>query len=356
MMLAAFRWRPMRAGTATPDAERLALIDALRGAAALAVVLYHYTLHYANHFAPTERALFTFSRGNLGVDLFFCISGFVISMTLVRCRDWQDFAVRRIARIYPAYAVSLVFTYWIFSYADLPKFHYGAADFLMNFTMLQELFGFSHIDGVYWTLQVELLFYVIVAALHFGGFLKNPRRVCLVWLLLSAVWALAQQQHPTRFIQLAGELLILERAPLFVIGMLAFEFHKRGRVDPDGLVLIALCVACRLATSFVFAGLAAAAGFALLMLASRVRLRGRWSIPMFFGSISFSLYLIHQHFGYMVIREAIKAGATLDQGICVAIAASIVVATAITFAVEKPAQRFIVERWKTFTARGRPTA
>ena len=356
MTLAALRLGSMRASTAPPDDHRLALIDALRGVAAVAVVLYHYTVHYANHFAPTERALFTFSRGNLGVDLFFCISGFVISMTLARCRDWQDFAVRRFARIYPAYAVSIVFTYWIFSYSDLPKFHYGVADLLMNFTMLQELLGFSHIDGVYWTLQVELLFYAIVALLHFGGFLKNPRIVCLVWLLLSAGWALAQQHHLTRLIQLVSELLILERAPLFVIGMLAFHFHKRGRVDRDGLVLIALCVACRLTTYLVFAGLAAAAGFALLMLAARIRLHGRSSIMMFLGSISFSLYLIHQHFGYMVIREAIKAGATLNQGICGAIVASVVVATVITFAVEKPAQRVIVKRWKAFTARGLLTA
>lgn len=331
--------------------QRLEVVDALRGVAAAAVVLYHYTVHYTNHFAPTEHALLVFRRGNLGVDLFFCISGFVISMTPARCRDWRDFGVRRFARIYPAYAACIVFTYVVFSLSDLPKFHYGSADLLMNFTMLQQLLGFSHIDGVYWTLQVELLFYVIVASLHSGGLLKNPRLICLLWLLLSSAHAWVQQVHPTPLMHLAGEVLILERAPLFIIGMLAFDFHKHGRVDRDGVALVALCVAYQLTTSLLFAGLAAAAGFALLMVASRVHVQRRWSIAMFLGSISYSLYLVHQHFGYMVIREAIKIGATLDQGICVAVAASICVASFITFAIEKPAQRFIVGRWKLSATR-----
>lgn len=332
-------------------AQRLEVLDALRGVAAVAVVLYHYTVHYTNHFAPNDHARIVFSRGNLGVDLFFCISGFVISMTLERCRDWRDFGVRRFARIYPAYAASIVFTYVVFSRSDLPKFHYGPADLLMNFTMLQQLLGFSHIDGVYWTLQVELLFYVIVASLHFGGLLKNPRLICLLWLLLSSAYAWVRQVHPTLPTHLAGDVLILERAPLFIIGMLAFDFHKHDRVDRDGVVLVALCIAYQLTTSLLFAGLAATAGFVLLLIASKVRLQRMWSIAMFLGSISFSLYLVHQHFGYMVIREAIKIGATLDQGICVAIAASIGVASFITFAIEKPAQRFIVRSWQTATAR-----
>jgi peptidoglycan/LPS O-acetylase OafA/YrhL len=332
--------------TAVESVHRLEVLDALRGFAAVAVVLYHYTIHYSNHFAPAERALVLFSRGNLGVDLFFCISGFVISMTLDRCRDWRDFAVRRFARIYPAYAAALLFTYYVLSHSDLPKFHYGVIDLLMNFTMLQQLLGFSHIDGVYWTLQVELLFYVIIGLLYFGGFLRSPRRICLVWLLLCSAYAWIQQVHPTPLASLIGELLLLKYAPLFIVGMLAWDSHKRGSMDREGLTLVCLCIAFQLTTSLLFAGLAAALGFAMLMVAAKVRLPQRWPTVMFFGNISFSLYLVHQHFGYMVIHEAIKSGATLDQGIALALLASICVASLITFLIEKPMQRLIVRNWK----------
>lgn len=341
MTLAAF------APIASPAAPvpRLQALDALRGAAAVTVMLYHYTVHYAQHFAPSERALFTLTRGNLGVDLFFCISGFVISMTLERCANGRDFAVRRFARIYPTYVASLVFTYWAFSHADLPKFHYGWADFAMNFTMVQELFGFSHIDGVYWTLQVELFFYVIVASLHFSGLLRRLHTVCLVWLLLSAGHALVQQTLPGALVQGIGEVLILPKAPLFIIGMVAFGCYRQGRIDRDGLLVVALCVLCQFVNWRLFAGVAAVLSFALLLAAPRVRVGAGWGPILFLGQISFSLYLIHQHFGYMVIREALTHGATLDQGIVAAIVASIAVATVITFAIEKPAQRFIVGRF-----------
>ena len=65
---------------------RLVELDALRGIAAMAVVAYHYTTHYANQIGHLTRLRFGFPAGNYGVHLFFLISGFVIFMTLERTR------------------------------------------------------------------------------------------------------------------------------------------------------------------------------------------------------------------------------------------------------------------------------
>jgi peptidoglycan/LPS O-acetylase OafA/YrhL len=44
---------------------------------------------------------------------------------------------------------------------------YTLSQYLLNLTMLQEILGVPHIDGVYWSLTVELVFYVAMAALSY---------------------------------------------------------------------------------------------------------------------------------------------------------------------------------------------
>lgn len=72
---------------------RLQGLDALRGLAALAVVLFHYTARFDELFATTPQSSLSFPNGHYGVDLFFIISGFVIFMTLQRMRRPADFLV-----------------------------------------------------------------------------------------------------------------------------------------------------------------------------------------------------------------------------------------------------------------------
>ena len=71
----------MNANVAVPKSghQRLAGLDALRGLAAVAVVLFHYTTGYQRFFDSSgSHPLFTLPSGCFGVQLFFCISGFVI--------------------------------------------------------------------------------------------------------------------------------------------------------------------------------------------------------------------------------------------------------------------------------------
>ena len=87
----------MASAQADTDRGRLVELDALRGIAAVVVVLYHLT--YWNDAAG--QAPFSVFWGHYGVELFFIISGFVIFMTLAQARDLRAFAVSRVARLYP---------------------------------------------------------------------------------------------------------------------------------------------------------------------------------------------------------------------------------------------------------------
>lgn len=138
---------------------RLVEIDALRGVAALAVVLFHYTTRFTDLFKPGTLPAISFPGGHYGVNLFFIISGFVIFMTLDKTQRPLDFVVSRFSRLFPAYWAAIFLTFFICHWLGLPGKLVGAETALANIAMLHGLFGVAHVDGVYWTLEVELLFY-----------------------------------------------------------------------------------------------------------------------------------------------------------------------------------------------------
>lgn len=95
------------------DTSRLAEVDALRGIAAMSVVLFHYTTRFTELFAPPYSPTISFQNGHYGVNLFFIISGFVIFMTLERTSKPMDFVISRFSRLFPAYWFAIFLTYSI---------------------------------------------------------------------------------------------------------------------------------------------------------------------------------------------------------------------------------------------------
>ena len=95
-----------------PKSDRLVEIDALRGVAALAVVLFHYTTRFTELFKPGTLPTISFPGGHYGVNLFFIISGFVIFMTLEKTARPLDFVVSRFSRLFPAYWAAIFLTFF----------------------------------------------------------------------------------------------------------------------------------------------------------------------------------------------------------------------------------------------------
>jgi len=92
------------------------------------------------------------------------ISGYVILMSIDRSRSALTFAVSRFGRLFPAFWASCAVTYGVVSLMGLALREVALRDALLNLTMIPVSLGVGRIDGVYWTLEVELTFYIVIFA------------------------------------------------------------------------------------------------------------------------------------------------------------------------------------------------
>jgi peptidoglycan/LPS O-acetylase OafA/YrhL len=166
---------------------RVSQLDALRGIAALAVVLFHFTFGFDNGYRILSEDRFYFRYGYLGVQLFFMISGFVILMTIDKTKQPFDFIVSRFSRLYPVYWVCIIITVLATFIMQVPKQQgmYSVSQVLVNFTMLQSFFKVKDVDGAYWTLAIELVFYFWMWVMFIS---KNRNNIILFgffWVTLS---------------------------------------------------------------------------------------------------------------------------------------------------------------------------
>ncbi len=159
---------------------RIRHIDSLRAVAAGLVVWAHLydSLEIVTTPGPAWlNFLRTLPRplnvGRLGVMIFFAISGFVICRSFGGPREGgaRRFVVKRLCRLYPAYWVSMLGGLWLCWLESHPATWRAVA---ANATMFPSFFGQPYLLGVYWTLEIELLFYVLCLGLYLLRWLDRP--------------------------------------------------------------------------------------------------------------------------------------------------------------------------------------
>ncbi|TQI77524.1 peptidoglycan/LPS O-acetylase OafA/YrhL [Serratia marcescens] len=297
--------------------NRLDSVQALRGLAALFVMLFHFRWNINLSYPSLGDELFGW--GAIGVDVFFIISGFVITLSAKKLKPGLSatgvFLKHRARRILPTYFIILLITFLLSG--AMSTFHYPEK--VSNFA---SALTFSPIDannapfyvddggvyGIRWTLNYEVFFYLVMA-------------VCLIskyrWLLLFGVFSLSlivfpllAGQPPTLGVsgyQFNSAYLNLMTNPIiwqFLVGVgfgLIYPYTKNLNGQ---LRLVILVIAIIVTGYFIFFmpslghGLTMS-GWYLSILFIAVVLNDEVItkyMPRFFitlGEISFSLYLIH---------------------------------------------------------------
>lgn len=296
--------------------DRLSELDGLRAVAILLVIGFHYFARFPNFYPypPSSFPIFTF--GALGVHLFFIISGFVIAMTLLNCASVWEFAVRRFSRLWPPMVLCSALTFVVLWNIDNPFTlvrRTSLAAFLPSLTFTEPLFWkwlsprIDYIDGVYWSLFVEVRFYFWAAILFF---LFGARGFCLRFSLFAfAVWSICML---SRSIGLGTTTTILniaffpEYIPLFGAGVLFFELF-RGNRAPWLLVALGGFFALEVLTNYLVSQALFIAVFFLVFLA--LVYRRQWLKPLshpalgWIGLTSYSTYLLHQNIGLSIVAN-----------------------------------------------------
>jgi peptidoglycan/LPS O-acetylase OafA/YrhL len=332
--------------------QRLQVLDAFRGIAAIGVVIYHTTLRYPGFMLglpPSAAPLFPgFREGEAGVVpvlWFFLLSGFVITWTVDRCRTPMDFVVSRVSRIYPAYWASIALTVAAVALVPLPGVAHTPMQVLANLTMLQSLALIPDVAGVYWSLAVEILFYLYALALFAAGLWRFAHLVAFAWACLGLAIALLEYAGlPTSW--RVNQLLLLHFVPFLMGGMALYRLWRRQHRAWSAATIAVCAVAIALSQGPVSAALCYA-GMAVIAAAAEGRLRWLATPPLLWlGSISYSLYLVHEYPSYMVIRALDHAGVPHMAAIAAAILASLILASAVSYGVERPAMRALRRAWR----------
>jgi peptidoglycan/LPS O-acetylase OafA/YrhL len=330
-----------------PANNRLQGLDSLRGIAAIAVVLTHYTFGFSIFIQPHRPGLlFNVVNGHFGVDLFFIISGFVIFMTLERSASLTDFSVSRFARLWPPYLVCAALTGSVIWLMRFNPNHLTIKDAALNVLMMNKLLGNVAIDGSYWTLTYELLFYAGAAIVFFGLRIKRIEWACLAWLALALVARISGFNASHGRIAV---LLGVEYCHFFVLGMMIYRISQRRHTrltvitaflafsmtlfgpdyNPGGLTLWQYMLMCACFAVTVW-----------LIAEKKLRFLNVWPL-LFLGEISYSLYLVHQVAGYWVIQKLEGLGWNPNLVLLFATMCAIGIATCVRKLVEIPAQRSI---------------
>lgn len=334
--------------------NRIYPLDAFRGLAAMSVVLFHYSTHYADHpnFGFQNGRPFDFPWGYLGVPFFFMVSGFVIFMSMRRTKRPLDFVFSRLSRLYPTFWAGVLVTTLVVAATALPGAERTWGEILVNLTMFHEFFGVRAVDGVYWTLTVEMIFYGLMLGVLVSGYLHRIQRLLYAWLGIQLAALLL-----TKFgfwVPYRIEFFLLANfCHLFVAGIAFFKIHARENVESSyGLLAFALMNQLLLgkhgladdiaSVSNLTHNLTVVAFFFLFWVVIHGKLAFLATKPLLFlGSISFALYLVHQNVGFAIIQASERNHWPAMLGISAAITCSILVAYAITRGIEQPSARWL---------------
>lgn len=320
--------------------ERFRELDMLRGIAALAVVLFHYSIHTAKYFGDFP---FRFEPGKYGVSLFFCVSGFVIFWTLERSRTLADFAFSRFSRLYPTYWAAILL--WGVVSVGFFGERFWPGGYAANLTMLQTFVGVTDLDVAFWTLAVELVFYVWMALFFRLGLLKHILPIGVFWLLVSAVWVLAGEPALLR------TYLILPYIPYFIAGIVFYRARAGWRREYALMILLAGLVL--VVHNGALGGVIAAVCFAAMFAAISGWLS--WAVnpvTVMLGTVSYALYVTHNNIGAQALNRLHDAGVPSVVSVPLMIAVAVGIAAAVTYGVEHPAMRWLRNQWKAWR---RPT-
>jgi len=342
------------------NSNRIWFLQMLRGIACLVVFLFHVMVMFwvANDvvqalcYTPAVNGCPAFvtaleqglkaiklNLGGFGVGLFFLISGFVIPISVEK-QTTRTFLIQRFFRIYPTYWVGLSITVLLLvvsaTFNHKPLL-FSLKDVLLNATLsLRDWFMSPRLDGINWTLEIEIAFYALMAL--YARFFTTQKFKHLAWLppLFLGVSLLSNSEY-------VGLLLCFINFMLMGTGFL--NLYKKHFTFLWFMLYLTLTLGCFVATFLLDHQLTKNMGllwsylYALGSFSLIYALRNRIAynpVLDFISTISYPLYIVHGFNSYVIMAFLYQV--IPNYWVCkgTAILFSILTATVLHYLAEKP--------------------
>jgi peptidoglycan/LPS O-acetylase OafA/YrhL len=321
-------------------------IQVWRGIAALLVIYYHLSNRVPpEYLGMHDRPSIIFYSGKIGVLIFFIISGYLIVQSLQFSRNLASFYAKRISRIWPLFILASVIIFLFLQFFDPPMVPSGPKKFFVESRSVVDLFGsiffledlgFHWMDGVFWSILVELKFYMWIGILAVIDPKQFVRWFSMAAIVISGAEMLIEvANNPAlRSLQLVlNGFLIAQYLPFFAIGGLLVT-----RKNPELLTAVVVL-------SLIQAGFKTAmnpdldafktAQFAFVLVGivalDAVLLKSR--IFLVLGDYSYSWYLFHQMIGLSLIKW-LSGTLNYDGALLVALATTFLISVVASWAAE----------------------
>ena len=282
----------------------------LMGAAMLFIILFHVLLPRSDMFFGLRR------MGNIGVDMFFYLSGIGLWFSWIKRPSLKNFFKRRFLRVYPAWFIVAT----IFYLSDYLGPHYFS-------TSLVDLIGDITINWGFWV-QDELSFWYIPAIMVFYLFAPFYMKLIIKhpiyrWLPVAMIMWCISVQYVTPLHDTIGHLEIFwSRVPIFFIGINCGEMVRQKKTLDGASIWMVILIFVMALGSSIFLEQQLHGQFPIyiermlyipltvtgVLLLNRVfRRMPKWfnHAFSFVGTLSLEIYLIHLHF-VLVYIEPLK--------------------------------------------------
>jgi peptidoglycan/LPS O-acetylase OafA/YrhL len=295
--------------------KRIEFLDGLRGVAILLVVCFHAfakwpsIVPYGNSYGDFP----IFKYGYLGVQLFFLISGFVILMSLEKNRSFGVFIYKRWLRLFPAMLVASILVYLTAGFfperpAGIPNVYSvlpGLTFIDPNCIRIITGTKINLLEGAFWSLFVEFKFYIVFGICYF----MLKRTNALIALFSMYILSIVGTKLNISFLNTLSEFFSFTFFGWFVTGSLAYLYFiskKNKYLYFSILVGLLNIVPYRhdpksLLFSFIILIL-----FFTPIYFEKTRFILQNSVILFWGLISYPLYLIHENAMVSLISKVSK--------------------------------------------------
>lgn len=292
-------------------------LDWLRCISCILIVLYHYTYRFQNHevFSISNIEWKGIPFGSCAIITFFLLSGILAENDLNNRRNISEFIKGKFWRLYPTFwlamCITLFIEFWLY-----PQALVSFKDILANLSMLPGILGASPIDGAYWTLQYELIFYMIIVVFKVIDtiFKKNYiNQLLLVWSILSVIIYGVSRNCNGIVLSITIIFTLAEYGGAFISGLVIMRIVNK----PDNIMLwLTLIIA--IVSGFLWMGqtqfLFLIGGIVICFIClfnPKLIINRDTKVNRFiakFSAVTYPMYLLHQNIGYCIMITLIAMG------------------------------------------------